>query len=102
MRRPPAPIRQDTACPDPARWFSLRPDRAREPRSPAGRGWHPREGGVFLLGSPAFPPVPWGSGRRLTASTGANESPGPGERLRSPAGEAEPFPRSQPHASRRD
>ncbi|QDD93812.1 hypothetical protein HVIM_04212 [Roseomonas mucosa] len=28
--------------------------------------------------------------------------PGPGERLRSPAGEAEPLPRSQPHASRRD
>ncbi|UZO95806.1 Hypothetical protein RMHFA_04203 [Roseomonas mucosa] len=43
---------------DPMSWFSLRPDRAGEHRSPADRRCHRRGQHVFLFRCPASPPVP--------------------------------------------
>ncbi|AWV20813.1 Hypothetical protein HVIM_03971 [Roseomonas mucosa] len=56
---PPDPLSARTLrALDPVRWRSLMPDRAGEHGSPADCRCRPCGNGVFLFGSPAFPPAP--------------------------------------------
>ncbi|UZO95242.1 Hypothetical protein RMHFA_03976b [Roseomonas mucosa] len=56
---PPDPLSARTLrALDPMSWCSLTPDRAGEPGSPADCRCHESGHGVFLFGSPAFPPAP--------------------------------------------